>query len=78
MGRDLIVMLFLIGVLSPMFIATRKGRPTGKWFFYSLFVWPIALVHALVIRSSKLCPNCFERVDRQAKVCPHCLGGFAT
>jgi len=43
---------FVLAGLVAM-IATVKGRPGASWFFYGLLVFPIALIHVLIIRSRR-------------------------
>jgi hypothetical protein len=43
------VIAALLG-LVPAFIAKSKGRETLAWWFYGLFLFPIALVHSLVMK----------------------------
>lgn len=58
----------------PAIIAGSKGRESVLWFIYALFLWPIALVHILVVTPAnrKACPYCAEQVSKDAKVCPNC------
>ena len=66
-------------------VASAKGRSGGLWFVYGLVIWPIALIHAVVItkdvaaiekekqKEGKMrCPNCADWVYKEAKTCPHC------
>jgi hypothetical protein len=61
-------------------IAANKGRNWFGFFVYGFLLWPLALVHALVMRSEismpdpdlRPCPHCAEPIKRQAKVCKHC------
>ena len=43
---------FVLAGLVAM-IATVKGRGGGAWFVYALLVFPVALIHVLVIRSRR-------------------------
>ena len=58
----------------PAIIAESKGRESVLWFIYALFLWPIALVHILVVTPAnrKACPYCAEQVSKDAKICPNC------
>ena len=66
-------------------IADSKGSRATGWFFYGLFLGPIALAHAIVIHRTleeeqkrhllagrDPCPNCDEYISPKAFVCPHC------
>lgn len=73
--------IFLIWILQalvmatiPAMIADSKGRDVVGWFFYGFLIWPIALVHALLISpaDSVVCRFCTKHISREAKVCPYC------
>ena len=66
-------------------IADSKGSRATGWFFYGLFLGPIALAHAIVIHRTleeeqkrhllagrDPCPLCDEYISPRAVVCPHC------
>lgn len=66
-------------------VASSKGYSAFLWFLYGFVVWPIALVHILVLPKSthKLeeekvregrirCPSCSEWIFSTATSCPHC------
>jgi hypothetical protein len=63
-------------------IAAKKGRPALLWLCYGLLIWPVALIHVLLISSTPMaqaakygrvpCPFCAEMIWPQARVCPHC------
>ena len=81
-----------IGVISAFFafipaaIASRKGRSFGGFWFYGFLIFPIALIHALVMRaepkviarlavadgSHRKCPFCAEAIKLEDKVCHSC------
>jgi len=42
------VLMAVLGLL-PAFIARKKGRTFWKWWIYSFFLFPIALVHVLLV-----------------------------
>mgnify|MGYP001433064963 CR=1 FL=1 len=69
----------LAGILIflPAIIASTKGRDMWAWAVYSVLLWPIALIHAIVARDTtmdglKVCPECAEIVKEAARTCPHC------
>ena len=86
----LFLLLMFIGT-GPSFaiitalIADSKGSRATGWFFYGLFLGPIALAHAIIIHRTleeeqkrhllagrDPCPLCDEYISPRAVVCPHC------
>lgn len=73
----IVVLWFLLGFL-PAFIANSKGRGSCGWWIYSFLFWPIALIHALLMKAEpkasdlKQCPECKQPIDREARICHHC------
>jgi hypothetical protein len=43
--------LMMAGVVA--MVGKSKGRSAAPWFFYGLLLWPIALVHALLLRQAE-------------------------
>ena len=46
-----IFVLFCFGYI-PGIIASSKGYSLGKWFFYGMFLFPIAFIHSLYIKKT--------------------------
>ena len=44
------VIFFVIMAVIVAMVANSKGRSGMAWFFYGLLIWPIALVHALLLK----------------------------
>ena len=74
MDYYLLFLLMPIAVLGlvPSAIASLKGCSAGKWYLYGILVFPVALVHSILLDSRKTCPHCKERVMVDAIVCPFC------
>ena len=88
--ESLIILLMFIGTglsfaIITALIADSKGSRATSWFFYGLFLGPIALAHAIVIHRTleeeqkrhllagrDPCPLCDEYISPRAVVCPHC------
>ena len=59
----------------PAMIANEKGRPFGTWYLYSFLLWPIALVHAFILRKRDVqdkCRKCKKSINALALECPFC------
>lgn len=84
MGAEFLLFALIPGIIVAL-IAWSRGRNVFGWFLYGFLIWPVALVHVLVIgrteagREKKAraegrvrCPHCAEFIMRGARVCPHC------
>jgi hypothetical protein len=49
---ELFFLWMLMAVVVAM-VAKSKGRSAIAWFFYGFLIWPIALVHALLLRQAE-------------------------
>ena len=67
----LLPLVLFIGLI-PAYIAYVKGRSFGKWFLYSVLVFPVALVHIIMLDSREPCPSCKEMIKPDAMICPFC------
>ena len=75
------LILWLILGIIPAVVAASKGRSFFLWLLYGLLIWPIALVHIIVVpdpaeiedgRNRERCPFCSEQILKTAIVCPNC------
>ncbi len=87
-GIYFVVGLVVPGLLAliPANIAKSKGRSLGLWWFYGWMLFPVALIHALLLPAndslaeaqavsngeSRKCPQCAELIKSDAKVCRFC------
>jgi len=77
-------LLLVCGVFALIvaMVAGSKGRSGIAWFLYGLVLWPVALVHALLIKpndtalvargDARRCPACAELVKLEARKCRFC------
>ena len=83
----LIYWLCALAVIAclPATIAKNKGRSFWEWWFYAALLFPISLVHSLVMNKNleglekqalsegnRKCPFCAEMIKSEAVVCKHC------
>lgn len=81
----LILFWVLMGLVVAI-VASSKGRSGFAWFLYGVVIWPVALVHAIVMPATaasietkamaegdrRRCPFCAELIKAEAKVCRFC------
>jgi hypothetical protein len=68
-----IILLIFGGAFVPAAIARRKGREFWLWWSYAGLLLPIALVHAILLRSRYIgCLHCRERCAADADHCWNC------
>ncbi len=84
----LILLLFIIFALPliPARIAENKGKSFWGFYIYGMFILPIAIAHALIMKPDgkiteanklndgtiKKCKFCAELIKTEAKVCRFC------
>lgn len=80
---EILIIIVLLALASiPPFIASSKGREFFIWFIYSLFLFPFAFIHAIVIKPNehaegiKKCPSCASVIPDTAIICPSCRHNF--
>lgn len=81
---ELLIFWIVLPVIVAL-IANSKGRSGLGWFLYAFLIWPVALVHILLVGRTPEgemkkalsegrvpCPHCKEMIKKEAHVCPHC------
>lgn len=66
-----VVLCFVMAIVVAA-IAEKRGRSAGAWFLYGLFLWPVALIHALVMRPEQAILDRTALADGAARKCPAC------
>lgn len=61
-----LLLAFVLTALVAM-IATVKGRSGAAWFLYALLLFPVALIHVLLIRSRRPETGVAPRTAAQAE-----------
>jgi len=78
--------IYVIGALICPVVASQRGYYGIGWVIYSLLLWPLALLHLLVLPKNRAaierreldsgefvrCPHCAEVIKLGAKVCRLC------
>lgn len=78
MGTIITIAIISFGLgLLPAFMASQKGRGFVRWWVYGALVFPVAIVHALLIgahfaRGTRACGYCRLPVSVNATHCPRC------
>lgn len=72
----MIIILWIAMACLVGWIAAKRGRGAIAWGLYGLLLWPVALIHILMLPKDRLerapCPHCREPVIVGATTCPHC------
>lgn len=60
-------------VLIPALIARNKGRSFRLWICYAFFLWPIALIHSLLIKRNSVRQSYPDRKPLQQRGLKRCV-----
>lgn len=75
----MLIFFWPIMALLVAWIASNKGRSLLGWLIYGLLLWPIALIHVVLISNgSKKCSKCYSKIDSRATICPSCKHEFSS
>lgn len=50
------IMGLMLIALVPAFIARMKGRGFGRWWVYAMLLWPVAMVHIMLLTDLNRAP----------------------
>ena len=66
--------------LLPAYIAFRNGRSMLRWWIYGAFLFPAAIVHALMLGRMSMgrCPYCRSTTNMNADYCKRCGYEFSS
>ena len=68
---ELLIGWVLFGLIGAA-IGPKKGINTMGAFLAGVLLGPFALLMVFVTSNIKPCPQCAEKVNKDAKVCKHC------
>ena len=68
--------LWLVGGFIGIAIGQRKGVNLAMAFLGGVILGPLAFLMIFVTNAGKSCPQCAEKVKRDALVCKHCSHSF--
>ena len=80
---EVLVLVLFIWLPAAFVIASaadNRGRNTTGWFFLTLLLTPLFTGAALALlgTTGKQCPDCIEKIRKEARTCKHCGHQFAT
>lgn len=75
MGVIIVIAVLLAGLgILPAFTASRYGKDFKTWWVYGAVLFPVAMVHAIMLghQGYKRCGFCRSAVKVRLSHCPHC------
>ncbi|MFQ5735510.1 MAG: hypothetical protein ACE5GY_01435 [Thermodesulfobacteriota bacterium] len=70
-----IIVIAICAGLIPGLVGRGMGRSFLQWWVYGTFLFPVALVHVIILRAregSRYCPYCHTRVRYTSPYCTKC------